>query len=275
MRLLIERPWCVALLLGTLASGSLPAQPTITFTMLGYPSGVQGPVMGGVYTSPYYATIGNSPTAVPVICDDFVDNTYFAESWTAYATALANIPAAATFPRYQSGTVPSSPSLTQNQAYTTAAYLSLEILQTDQSTAAGQQAAGDLSYAMWGLFDPAIFTQQNGTTCSLPGAEGCLSLVDYNAATTDLQNAWNYVSSHGLNTSNFVSAESLNSVTIYSYDAAGGAPTCPGGPCPSAPPQEFISISVPEPSSPAHLAIYLAALLCLVIVARRRLVLGL
>jgi hypothetical protein len=253
-------------------AGSAFAAQTTTFTMLGYPSGVQGPVMGGVYTSPYYAQVGNGGV-IPVICDDFVDNTYFSESWTAYVTQLSAIPLSGTIssPNYTNGTIPPSltPNLNQAQAYTTAAYLALEILRTDQSTTTGQQAAGDLSYAMWGLFDPAIFTQQNGTTCSLQNGEGCLSAGDYTNAMNDLTTAWSYVNANNLNPTNFLAAEGLNSVTIYSYDVNAGAPTCSGGPCPSAPPQEFIAVSVPEPSLLANLAVDFAGLLGLFLVGRR------
>jgi hypothetical protein len=233
---------------------------------------VQGPVMGGVYTSPYYATINSGTSAVPIICDDFSDESYLPETWTAYDTSLSQIPVTNppnnTTVKWTDGTVPGvATPLTQSQAYTTAAYLAVEILETNQSTAAGAEAAGDLSYAMWGLFTPVVFTGQNGTTCSLADGIGCLSLTDYDAAEADLQNAWNAVRSQGLTTANFVSSvANVQSVTIYTYvpgTSCGGA-SCPPGP------QEFISVTTPEVSTPVLMAVDLLGFMALLGFLRKR-----
>jgi hypothetical protein len=246
-----------------ITSGTLAAQTTTSFNLVG----VEGAAMGGVYTSPYYATVGSSSSQIAVICDDFYDNSFVPESWTAYVTSLSSLPSSPPTPQYTSGTVGST-TLTQTQAYTVAAYLAVEILQQNQATPSGQEAAGDLSYAMWALFNPYVLTEQNGTTCSLPSGEGCLSLTDYNAAKTDLSNAFAAVQAAGLNPGNFDSAEGVSSVTIYSYDT--GA-LCGGSPCATIPPQEFIAVNMAEPPSPALLAFDLLAVAGLMLLARRRL----
>jgi hypothetical protein len=143
----------------------------------------------------------------------------------------------------------------------------VEILDTKQSAPGGAEAAGDLSYAMWGLFDPSVFTDQNGVTCSLPGGTGCLSLTDYDAAEADLQSAWTAVQNQGLTTTNFVgTVGNVESVTIYTYvpgTSCGGA-TCPPGP------QEFISVTTPEVSTPGLLAVDVLGFMALVGFLRKR-----
>src|SRR4051812_4047625 len=40
-------------------------------------------VMANVYVGPYSAIINGAPTPTPVICDDFSDDSYINETWTA------------------------------------------------------------------------------------------------------------------------------------------------------------------------------------------------
>jgi len=292
----INKPWFLLAVgfVGLAGVQLATAQTTTTITMGGDPGGVQGPVMGGVYTSPYYATVGTSAN-VPIICDDFVDNTYFSESWTAYVTSLASVPTTLTLPTTgpdydassgwsssstggplewgggfaaMSGAAPASTPLTQNQAYTVAAYLAAEIVETNQSAPGGAEKAGDLSYAMWALFDPAVFLE-NGSPCTLPSGEGCLSSPDLAAAESDLVTAYQMVTSQGLTAQNFVSNNKLNisSVTIYTYDSQPGVAPCTGATCP---PQEFISVSMPEPSMASLLGVDLLGVAGLVLFAHRR-----
>jgi|ERR1700733_542705 len=266
----MRKSWYVgvaALALVLLATSPLAAQPTTTLNLLSYPEGVEGPVMGNVYTSPYYATIGTGSTAVPIICDDFADESYLPETWTAYSTNLSGVTTGPVM--WSGGTVPGGVgSIGEGAAYTTAAYLAVEILNTNQSTSAGAEQAGDLSYAMWALFDPTVFTDQTnggGGSCTLPGGFGCLSSTDFGNAKADLESAYAFVSTNGLNTSNFGSKEGVN-VAIYTYDS--GA-VCPGTTC-SGPPQEFISVTTPEASTPLLLAVDLLGFMALVGFLRKR-----
>jgi hypothetical protein len=267
MRHSLHKSWyIVGATMFAFASG-LVAQPTTTINLLSYPEGVEGPVMGSVYTSPYYATIGSSSSVVPIICDDFADESYLPETWTAYATSLSGV---ATGPvLWGGGAVPGGVgSISEAAAYTTAAYLAVEILETNQSTSAGAEQAGDLSYAMWALFDPTVFTDQTnggGGSCTLPGGFGCLSSTDFANAEADLESAYAYVHTNGLSTANFDSKEGVN-VTIYTYDS--GA-VCPGSTC-SGPPQEFISVTTPEASTPVLLAADLLGFMALVGFLRKR-----
>ncbi len=228
------------------AACALASPPTTYFQL----TGVQGATLpvGGVYTSPYFATIG-STTNVPVICDDFADDTYFNESWTAYMTDLSGVDSSSVV-KWKSGSAGFG--LTEDQAYTVAAYLGTEIL----GAVAGSQNQQDLSYALWGLFDPAAFSYLTSS-----GYSG-----DASTAQTDVQNAITYVANHGLTTANFA-GQTGATVTIYSYDT--GA-MCGSGPCPTAPPQEFIKVSMAEPSYPTVLGLDLLAAIGLMVTFRRR-----
>src|SRR5271154_5705804 len=46
-------------------------------------------VMNGVYVGPYSATVNGQSSQI--ICDDFADDTYLNESWTANVTSFSNV----------------------------------------------------------------------------------------------------------------------------------------------------------------------------------------
>ena len=266
---------------------------------------VEGESLAGVYTSPYWGNVGGaagSTATIPVICDDFSDNSYIPESWTTNVTTLATIDSSSSPLSYlkwnmaNSGSVATSTSgdpitvnstsyagwnLTQSQAYTVAAILTLEILQQNNPSdptspinnnpdPSAPQQQKDLSFALWELFDPtaaagAVGANANwGTNSDSVLTWGSLPVGDLVNATNDLETAIYDTNQSVLNG---------YSVTIYSYNGppvgSGLNPTCPnssGSVCPSAPPQEFITLStggpnyvnhsVPEPSSLAALGGY-------------------
>jgi len=228
-----------------LTTGPLAASTTADFDLNGVGSGAN---LAGVYTSPYSGSI-NYGSTVPVICDDFSDESYVPEDWTAYVTSLSSI---------TSGTADTSvlkwqgsyDGLNQAQAYEAAALLSVDIL-TNTGT-----AQEDYSFALWALFDP----YGNGTTDL--GAFGQLA---YYGDTSDLSNA-------GIYLNNAVAAAKAGTVdlsnydvTIYSYDT--GAHGACGTSC--SPPQEFITVSTAEPPAPALLGVDLLGLAGLILIARR------
>jgi hypothetical protein len=233
--------WPLASAILFCAASTALATQTTTLTL----TGVEGAVMGGVYTSPYVATIGGV-TGIKVICDDFADDSYVPESWTAYVTNLPTVTTSSPVKWNGSGygTAVGS-NLSQSDAYATAAYLAIQLLGTDQSTQAGQTIAGELSFAMWGLFDPVAYNNISGSVLA--------------ASKADLVTA---IQNHGL-------LSSYTNVSLYSYDAAAGIPTGCGGTCP-APPQEFIVVKMPEPPSFAILAVDLFSVLGIVVFFRWR-----
>jgi len=208
--------------------------------------------MGGVYTSPYTATIDGVST--PVICDDFTSESFQGLNWMATATDLGTL---------TGGTASTSVKFEQNDAatqqfdYSVISYLSVELMQVDQSTAAGQTAAGEMSYAIWDVFDPAADLSSpdplTGTELAAIGnpLEGYTSGYLYNAEQE--------VTTLGLTPTNFSTRTGYN-VTIYT-------------PTPNQNfTQEFVSVSAPEPSAPALLGVYLSSLVGLIFLFRRRVV---
>jgi hypothetical protein len=265
-----ERLFCVvfaALALVLLTTGTLTATPTANLDLVNAGSGAN---LGGVYTSPYYGTI-NGGSLVPVICDDFADESYVGETWTGYVTSLSSLASVSSATSGSTDTqlkwvngvsAPLSISvdgstLYQAQAYDVAALLSIDIL----ASATGSQAQEDLSYALWGLFDPAE-------------AFGAIGGLDLSNANNDLSAAVADVASNSVNGVNLGAYLSDYNVTIYTYDPSALAnpngPMCGSAPCPMSPPQEFIAVSMAEPPAPALLGIDLLGLAGLLMIARRQ-----
>jgi hypothetical protein len=224
-----------ALGLVLLATGPLVAQPpTATFDL----TGVEGAVLAGVFTSPYYGSVGGG-TTIPVICDDFSDESYVPEDWTAYVTPVSGLTSSTTDSYLKWLNTPGSTitvdsySLSQATAYTVAAVLATDIL----TSAAGSSVQQDYSYALWELFDPSDAEGQlAGYTSDLTNSEAYLN------------NAVTYVENNNIMPSAYAN------VTIYSYDSAFGT-SCGGGSCPP-PPQEFISVNVAEAPPLAESVLY-------------------
>jgi len=96
-------------------------------------------VMGGVYVGPYNFTTG-SGQSLQLICDDFKDEVYPGESWTAITS---------TFPSL-SNVVPLG---TQTQ-YEEVAWL---VEQMSQNMG-NPTTVGEIQWAIWAVFDPSILT---------------------------------------------------------------------------------------------------------------------
>jgi hypothetical protein len=226
----------------------LASPPTVTFNLTGVGSGAN---LGGVYTSPYSGNI-NGASTIPVICDDFADDSYVPESWTAYVTQLSSILSETStdstlkWASGWNGTGPMSPQeLTQVQAYGAAALLAIDILTSSGLT------QEEYSYAMWELFDPI------DASAALPSA-------DQSTVQSFVQTAVSEAT--GGNLSAYLNGAT---VTIYSYDTGAQGGGCPGTGCPQ--PQEFITVSMAEPPSSALLGFDLLAVGGLIFISRRRL----
>jgi len=240
----------------TLAPNALATDTSITLTS------VSGGSLGGVYTSPYIGTVGGQ-TGVDIICDDFVDNSYLGEGWTATvqsytiaptdtAGSLSGVDFSGGYSVTKSGSTyslgASSTALTESAAYTTAAVLAIEILQAQQNSQ--QTAQNQLSFALWTLFaGPAVLT---GSPEGLGGD------------TADQQAALNYLySAENASSSAYAGA----TITVYDYVQGTATGLCDG--C-APPPQEFLAVSMPEPSGLGLLGIDLFAVAGLMVAFRRR-----
>jgi hypothetical protein len=238
-----------------MATGSFAQTVPFTIVSGDAPGGTYG-IMGGVYTSPYTASVGGNTVAA--ICDDFSDEVSPGESWTAIATNLATLdittPTAAVYWDQGEGA-------TQQTAYMVTAYLAEELLAINQSTTTGQTTAGELSFALWGVFDPTLLTAANpaglttGTGGQLAAAENYLTSAESAVNTA--------ITKQGLN--NYLST--FSNVTIYSATINNGVPAESEN---SSRPQEFIVVNMAEPPSPALLGLDLLGAAGLLLFARRR-----
>jgi hypothetical protein len=243
------------------------AQETATLYVNSAGSGAN---LAGVFTSPYTGTVNGGPT-IDVICDDFADNSYVPETWTAFVTPMSSLTSGTTDTdlRWLNTTgatmTEDSQTLNQTQAYEVAAVLAIEIVQAPS----GSQAQEDLSYALWGLFYPT----------GVPDNTGAFTWLANAGDTTDLANAENYIDNavnFVLNPSNSAQVQAdVNSATIYSYDPAANpnGPVCGSGACVTSPPQELITITpiaASEASTPILLAVDLLGFIALMGFLRKR-----
>ncbi len=231
----------IACLVATLALAPFAAKAGTTVSM--ELTGVQGPVLDGVYTSPYQAKIGpsdqtfttasqfNGIANTNVYCDDFGTHVSIGEIWNATITnmgALQGITAPLQSLKFDTGSLSN-----QLQDYMAAAWLAEDIASVDQSTTAGQLKAGQLSYALWGIFDPSALSQ--------------LDPSDYTIALNDKNYAFQQVAG--------TDPDDFSNVNIYTPDPTGAS-------------QEYLTVTpVPEP---AALCLFAAGLLGCAIGLRSR-----
>jgi hypothetical protein len=251
MSRIINKSWHLAGAAMLLAACPLIASPpTVTFNLTSIGSGAN---LGGVYTSPYGGNINGGPT-IPVICDDFADDSYVPERWTAYVTQLSDIlanTADTSVLKWGSGWngsgAMSPQQLTRTQAYSTAAILAIDILTSSGLT------QEEYSFAMWELFDPIA-------------ASAALPAADQSTVAGFIQTAVSEAT--GGNLSAYLNGAT---VTIYSYDTGAVCGAQLNQPCVNIPPQEFISVSMAEPPSPMLLGFDLLVVGGLIFISRRRL----
>ncbi|HTZ73928.1 MAG TPA: PEP-CTERM sorting domain-containing protein [Candidatus Aquilonibacter sp.] len=219
-------------LLMAMAMLALPvhADTTITLTSAG-----SGNVLDNIYTSPYTGTVGGVANT-PIFCDDFADDSFINESWSATVSTVANLAGNAKWA--------SEPNAQQN--YEIAAWLAEDLLSTTNTT-----DAEDISYAIWLVLDQT-------------GVQTYLTSTDPDAATLSAAQGWITTAENAIATQNLTPADFAN-VLVYT-PVAGTATNCNGGPCPANSPQEFLVVT-PEPGS---LLLLLFGLVALAGFARRR-----
>lgn len=220
-------------------------------------------VMGGVYTSPYGISIGsqNSPF-VELICDDFTTDIGVPSNWTANVTTLTTFNSSTNVGSLKFGAGSSNGALNlpggYAEDYAVLAVLSAELmLLPDQNSAAG----AELSYAIWSVFDQNLYNSliNNGNTgygnvTTGPGGQqdAVTQIENYLQGAVNLVKAsWN--TGNGLS----VDGHSIESLTVYT-------------PKPLTASQEFLAVSVPEPSYPSVLVLDLFVVLGMILAFRKR-----
>jgi PEP-CTERM motif len=210
----------LTILLG-MAISALPLRADTLITLTGAGA---GNVLDGVYTSPYTGTVGGVANT-PIICDDFADDSYIGESWSATVSTVASL----------AGNVKWASEANAQQNYEIAAWLAEDLLSTSNKT-----ATEDISFAIWLALDPNVATYLSSDPGTLSAAEGWITTAENAITTEDL------------------TAADFSNVLVYT-PVAGTAVNCNGGPCPENSPQEFLVVT-PEPGSFLLLLLGLLAL---------------
>jgi hypothetical protein len=161
-----------------------------------------------VYIGPYYAQIGGSSTSTPVICDDYVDDSYVPETWNANGTNEASITGTTTGLKYGDNTA----------LYNELAYLATQLMANQGNTA----TVDAIQFAMWDLGYEALNGGAQISNLPLPtGTASWMATAVGHAGTSEAN------------------------VEIYSFVSC-----ISGSPCSSStPPQEFMVVNTPEPST--------------------------
>jgi len=189
-------------------------------------------------------SLNGTPTLM--YCDDYTDNISQGESWNVTGLTLAAITAgpASTPPQYGAST---NPPLTQAEIYIAAVDLAVQI--NDLTAGPNEdQERRDLSAALWAVTDPGQLLPY----LSAPGCgvnSGCANsevtgqaLIDYNAAIAQA------ISDENPSGSGVVVTE-IGGYSATVYTPVAGTQSTGGAP------QEFIALTVPEPSSLAVLGL--------------------
>jgi len=217
-----------------LSSGGASLFAASTLQLIGPPS--NGITLDNIYISPYTALINGVST--PVICDDFVDEVQLGESWSA---TVSNVGALASNVKW--ATDPGVAGYNEQASYNEAAWLATQLLSPTTTSV----QAGEISYAIWAVFDPidvkSWLSADLATTSAVFGKTGYLAQAS------------------AFSTTNF------SNVLVYTPVA--GSQSCCGVP------QEFLALTpptvgTPEASGVATLGVDFLGLMALVAVFRRR-----
>ena len=134
---------------------------TVSLTLVNVSPGYND---GTYYTYPYNFSINGSSILTPMLCDDFVDDIYIGETWTATVSTLDNIVA-------NGQMIPVAGSLafgqTKLKAYLEAAYLYDKLYESLDAT-----SSVNINHAIWALFSAtpynassaALFAEANANT---------------------------------------------------------------------------------------------------------------
>jgi hypothetical protein len=206
-------------------------------------------VLDGVHTDPYNALVNGTP--IVAFCDDFTDEVTPGQNWSTLATNLSQFPSTSlpvSTVYFKTGT-----GATQTQDYIAAAILASEAL---QSSTSNRGMTDDISFALWGVFDPTLLPQNDAglSSADLTAAKGFLSSAL--AVAARYQTGAAYEQATG------------DIVEIYSATRGKKSEILQTG---KSRPQEFITVvSMDEPPSPAILGLDFLGLGILVVFFRRR-----
>lgn len=196
--------------------------------------------MDGIYVGAYNATVNSSPT--PIICDDFADEVYQNESWTASVTQANTITNSTTGLKWSTGGDLAYWGVSNTnivQGYDAMLYLAQQVLPISLQNGQNAQTIGYYSYAIWAIFDASAvysYLKQNDSNFAYTWGQ-VEALVQTALGKTYTQNE-------------FAGWE------VLTPQCGGGSSSCTDGP-----PQEFF-MYVPEGGS-ALVYLLLAGVSCM------------
>ncbi len=252
--------------LALVCSASAFAQPTVSFTV----QSPTGPAFANyVYVSPYSAQIAGSTSVVPAICDDWADENYLGQNWTAFDTNLGTSSLSNVY--YSGGYNSKGASVSQVVAYDAAAILAENLLALPGGpwTPANTLAQDAYSFAIWELFDsnssggPAAYLQSLGNSNTGVGGTAPTASAVASLAATYLDSAIATAQGSSVQQSWYSNVQIFSSACT----TGSGTATCAAG---SGRPQEFLVVSMSEAPSPVLLGLYLVGLGGIAIYYRRR-----
>jgi len=246
------------------ASASFAQTTSMSLTGVGDSDVVWGPTFG-VFVDPYTATVGGVANT-SVICDDWSNNSYVGESWTANVTTVSSLGTSST-PMFGTLSQANNPTLggvalTQAQLYDEVAWLGTQLL-ANPTNYANQVA---VSFALWELTYNAT---GSGVEAPAPSAflAGSAESGLQSTITTLLANAQNAVLNQHYNGAGW---EILTPNTSYSISCSGSGCPSPNNAATLGTPQEFL-VYTPESSAVILFGTDMFGLLGLIFLFRRRL----
>jgi len=196
-----------------LAAAATASADTVTLTLT---SGGTD-TMGGVYVGPYSFT--GSAGSLSLICDDYNDEVWLNESWTANTSTLPSSPPLGPGLQFPTGTF---------AQYEQVAWLAQQIFSLGPANSSNGTQIGYMQFALWDIF-----------TCGAGGLSSttCASYLAGFGTNPAGISTWYNDALGSYSTGNY------SNVTIYT-------PSCTAAtPCPMGLPQEYIGITTPEPAS--------------------------
>jgi len=289
MKLAIGKVGSLAIALGFGLASTTFGQTVVNFGITA--AGPTGNNLAGVYTDPYVGCVGctagppSTPgTTVQIFCDDFTDDVSPPEYWLANSTSLSQFTGANNVQTVYYSSAPDSPATTptsyaglpttlgvsgwsstasysQTSDYIAAAILASESISAGSSN---ETAQNDLSFALWGIFDSTLL--DNVANAS---EYGTMDAIDLKNAQIDLETALvkatTYASGAAYTAATGVNATIYTACTGCTLGSSDGTVSNSSGR-----PQEFLVVTMPEPSTIATLGAYSLGLGLIGLIFRRR-----